>query len=281
MKKSILLFVTMTLAVMLNISVSFAADDSTKVVDTVAVADSAKTEQASTPAPVVEDKNNDTKEDLAVEEKQSFTQIIKEKIIEGGTGFMSIVLICLILGLAIAIERVITLNLSGGNNSKFITQVKEKISSGSVEEVRELCARTKGPIAGIFAQGLVRADEGISTVEKSLENYGSAEMNKLEKGMSWISLFISLAPMFGFMGTVIGMIDAFDTIEQAADIEIEQVAGGIKTALLTTVAGLIVAVILQVFYNYLSSTIDSIAGKMEDASNEFVDVLVASGKVSK
>lgn len=218
---------------------------------------------------------------VEVTAEPTFTEVIKGKIIEGGTGFMSIVLICLILGLAIAIERVITLNLANMNYKKLLAEVKSKLMNEGVDAAKDLCARTKGPVAAIFAQGFVRNEEGIAAVEKSVESYGSSEMNKLEKGMTWVSLFISLAPMFGFMGTVIGMIDAFDVIEQAEDIKIDQVAGGIKVALLTTVAGLIVAVILQIFYNYLSSTIDSIAGKMEDASNEFIDLLVASGKVKK
>lgn len=245
--------------------------DSTLTDSSLATSDTA-TAEAPTPA---------EEAPVEVAAEPTFTEVIKGKIIEGGTGFMSIVLICLILGLAIAIERVITLNLANMNYKKLLAEVKSKLMNEGVDAAKDLCARTKGPVAAIFAQGFVRSDEGIAAVEKSVESYGSSEMNKLEKGMTWVSLFISLAPMFGFMGTVIGMIDAFDVIEQAEDIKIDQVAGGIKVALLTTVAGLIVAVILQVFYNYLSSTIDSIAGKMEDASNEFIDLLVASGKVKK
>lgn len=260
------------------------ADSTNAVADTTVeqVADSSvadTTEAIADVAPVKEE----PKEEAPVEEEKapSFSEVIKEKIIEGGTGFMSIVLICLILGLAIAIERVITLNLASGDYKKLLAEVKGKLVNDGVDAAKDLCARTKGPIASIYAQGLMRSDEGITVVERSIESYGSAEINKLEKGMTWLVLFISLAPMFGFMGTVIGMIDAFDTIEQAEDIKIDQVAGGIKVALLTTVAGLIVAVILQIFHNYLTSTIDSITGKMEDASNAFVDLMVASGKIVK
>jgi biopolymer transport protein ExbB len=217
-------------------------------------------------------------EEPVVEQKQDkgIHQIIKEKISEGGIEFMSIVLICLIIGLIISVERVITLSLSSSNVKKLINQVGDAMKTGGIDAARESCRKTKGPIAGIFAQGLNRVDEGLEAVEKSIENYGGAEMGKLEKGLTWISLFIALAPMFGFMGTVIGMIDAFDTIQTAEEIQIAQVAGGIKTALLTTVAGLIVAIILQVFYNYILSKIDSISGQMEDATNDFIDLLVVT-----
>ena len=258
----------------------FASPSLTMADSTTAIVDSAKTETVAKTvekAPAVEE----AKTAETPVSTPTFSEVIKEKIIEGGTGFMSIVLICLILGLAIAIERVITLNLASTNYKKLLAEVKLKLMNEGVDAAKELCARTKGPIASIYAQGLMRADEGIAVVERSIESHGSSEINKLEKGMTWVSLFIALAPMFGFMGTVIGMIDAFDVIEQAEDIKIDQVAGGIKVALLTTVAGLIVAVILQVFYNYLTSTIDSITGKMEDASNAFVDLLVASKKISK
>ncbi len=285
MKRTFIKFLSIGLFVGFTSFASFAQDATAETNVTtsdsaLATSDSVMSEtdtavaEATTPTPA---------EEAPIQEaaEPTFTEVIKGKIIEGGTGFMSIVLICLILGLAIAIERVITLNLANMNYKKLLADVKYKLMNEGVDAAKDLCARTKGPVAAIFAQGFVRSDEGIAAVEKSVESYGSSEMNKLEKGMTWVSLFISLAPMFGFMGTVIGMIDAFDVIEQAEDIKIDQVAGGIKVALLTTVAGLIVAVILQVFYNYLSSTIDSIAGKMEDASNEFIDLLVASGKVKK
>ena len=213
-------------------------------------------------------------DDEIVAEEQSFHQVIKEKFIQGDPVYMTPVLICLILGLAIALERIITLNLSTTNTKKLISKVEDALSSGGIEAAKDVTKNTKGPVASIFTQGLMRYSEGIEMVEKSIIAYGSVEMGRLEKGLVWISLFISLAPMLGFMGTVIGMIFAFDTIEAAGDISPSIVAGGIKIALLTTVAGLIVAIILQLFYNYLVAKIDSLVNDMEDASISLVDVLV-------
>jgi len=213
-------------------------------------------------------------EEEVVEEEASFHQVIKQQFIDGGPEFMGIVLICLILGLAISIERIIHLNLATTNVSKLLTNVDEALKSGGVEAAKEVCRNTNGPVASIFVQGLMRMSEGVEMVEKSIIAYGSVEMGKLEKGMVWISLFISLAPMLGFMGTVIGMIDAFDAIAAAGDVSPSLVAGGIKVALLTTVGGLIVAVILQLFYNYLVSKVDSLVNSMEDASITLVDMLV-------
>ncbi|MBL30952.1 MAG: flagellar motor protein MotA [Flavobacteriaceae bacterium] len=208
----------------------------------------------------------------------SFTQELKNRFIEGGPGFMGIVLICLILGLAISIERIIFLNLATTNTKKLTSGVEEAISSGGIEAAKELCRDTKGPVASIFYQGLDRANEGIENAEKAVIAYGGVQMGQLEKNVSWISLFIALAPMLGFMGTVIGMIQAFDKIEAAGDMQPSLVAGGIKVALLTTVFGLIVAIILQVFYNYIVAKIDSIVNDMEDASITLIDILSANKK---
>jgi len=190
-------------------------------------------------------------------------------------------LLCLILGLAIAIERIITLNLATTNTDKLLAKLEKALTEEGVEAAKEVTKNTKGPIASIFTQGLMRLDEGIEMVEKSIISYGSVEMGRLEKGLVWVSLFISLAPMLGFMGTVIGMIGAFDAIQAAGDISPTVVAGGIKVALLTTVAGLIVGVILQVFYNYLVSKIDSLVNTMEDSSISFVDLLVHYNQTKK
>lgn len=222
--------------------------------------DSADTQEFTEPEPEVSD--------------SGFHQEIKKQFIDGGWEFMSIVLACLILGLAIAIERIITLNLASTNTKKLLARVEDALSSGGVEAAKDVCRNTRGPVASIFVQGLMRMSEGIEMVEKSIIAYGSVEMGKLERGMVWVSLFISLAPMLGFMGTVIGMIDAFDAIAEAGDVSPALVANGIKQALLTTVGGLIVAVILQLFYNYLISKIDSIVNSMEDASISLVDMLV-------
>jgi biopolymer transport protein ExbB len=217
-------------------------------------------------------------EEEAAPVEASFTQELKKRFIEGGPGFMGIVLICLILGLAIAIERIIYLNLATTNSQKLTAGVEEALSSGGVEAAKELCRNTKGPVASIFYQGLDRADEGVESAEKAVVAYGGVQMGQLEKNVSWISLFIALAPMLGFMGTVIGMIQAFDKIEAAGDMQPSLVAGGIKVALLTTVFGLIVAIILQVFYNYIIAKIDSIVNDMEDASINLIDILVAQKK---
>ena len=248
-----------------------AADSTDMAMDSTSMAsDSTEMEMAEeveepAPAQVIEEEP---------EVEASFHQVVKEQFIDGGPAFMGIVLLCLILGLAIAIERIIHLNLATTNIKKLLASVEEALGAGGVEAAKEVCRNTRGPVASIFVQGLMRMSEGIEMVEKSIIAYGSVEMGKLERGMVWISLFISLAPMLGFMGTVIGMIDAFDAIAEAGDVSPSLVAGGIKVALLTTVGGLIVAVILQLFYNYLVSKIDSLVNGMEDASISLVDVLV-------
>jgi biopolymer transport protein ExbB len=213
-----------------------------------------------------------------LDEQQSFHQTLKTKFIEGGAGFMGVVLLVLILGLALAIERIIYLSLATTNSDKLLKDIDAKVSSGDVEGAKEICRNTRGPIASIFYQGLSRKNEGLDIVEKSIVSYGSVQMGLLEKGLSWISLCIALAPMLGFMGTVIGMIGAFDAIEAAGDISPSLVAGGIKVALLTTVFGLITAIILQIFYNYIVAKVDSLVNDMEDSSISFMDILVKNAK---
>ena len=204
---------------------------------------------------------------------KGFRQELKQRFIEGGPGFMGIVLVALILGLAIAIERIIYLNMATTNTKKLVANVDEALSSGGVEAAKEVCRNTKGPVASIFYQGLERSNEGLDAAEKAVVGYGGVQMGLLEKNISWLSLFIALAPMLGFMGTVIGMIGAFDSIAVANDISPAVVAGGIKVALLTTVFGLVVAIILQIFYNYIVSKVDSIVNNMEDASISLIDLL--------
>lgn len=210
----------------------------------------------------------------AAEEGKSLHSQLKQKFIEGGPTFMSFVLIALILGLAFAIERVLYLNLATSNNKKLLVKIEDALENGGVEAAKEVCRNTRGPVASIFYQGLDRFDHGIDVVEKTVISYGGVQAGLLEKGLSWISLFIALAPMLGFMGTVIGMIGAFDAIEVAGDISPSLVAGGIKVALITTVTGLVVAIILQIFYNYCVAKIDSIINSMEDASISLLDLLV-------
>lgn len=203
----------------------------------------------------------------------TFHQELKKRFIEGNPIFMGIVLLCLILGLAIAIERIIFLNLSTTNTNKLTQNVEDALQSGGIEAAKEVCRNTKGPVASIFYQGLDRADDSLESAEKAVVAYGGVQMGQLEKNVSWISLFIALAPMLGFMGTVIGMIQAFDKIQSAGGMDATLVAGGIKVALLTTVFGLIVAIILQVFYNYIVAKIDSIVNDMEDSSITLMDML--------
>ena len=237
----------------------FAQDETSSAQDAPQVA-----EQAVTQSPAAADKGG-----LSV-----LHTTLKTKFIEGGASFMGAVLLTLIFGLALAFERVIYLNLASTNTDKLLGAVEEALGSGGVEAAKEVCRNTRGPVASIFYQGLDRVDEGIDVVEKSVVSYGSVQMGLLEKNLSWISLFIAIAPMLGFMGTVIGMIDAFDKIQEQGDISPTIVAGGIKIALITTVTGLMVAIILQIFYNYLVSQIDGIVNKMEDASISLVDMLV-------
>jgi len=241
-------------------------------------ADSNTTAQADTVAKeetVAEETTEDKPADVV--ETPGFHQQLKQKFIEGGPGFMSFVLISLILGLAIAIERIIYLNLASTNTTKLLVKIEDALNNGGTDAAKEVCRNTPGPVASIFYQGLDRFDSNdpntIEIVEKSVVAYGGVQMGRLEKGLTWIALFIALAPMLGFMGTVIGMISAFDAIEVAGDISPTLVAGGIKVALITTVSGLVVAMILQVFYNYIVSKIDSIVNDMEDASISLIDIL--------
>ncbi|MBQ1852064.1 MAG: MotA/TolQ/ExbB proton channel family protein [Paludibacteraceae bacterium] len=210
-----------------------------------------------------------------VEVEEGLHQALKTKFIEGGAGFMSSVVLCLILGLAIAIERIIYLSLASADSKKLLADVEKALDEGGVEKAKEICRNTRGPVAAVFYQGLLRINEGIDVAEKSIVAYGSVQSGLLERNLSWVGLFIALAPMLGFMGTVIGMIAAFDRIQQAGDISATIVAGGIKVALITTVTGLIVAIILQIFYNYILSRIESLVGDLEDSSISMLDILMA------
>ncbi len=212
------------------------------------------------------------------EQAKGFTQVLKEQFIQGGAAFMGIVLLCLILGLAVAIERIIFLNLSTTNTVKLRDDVEEALKSGGVEAAKELCRNTKGPVASIYYQGLDRLNEGVEAAEKAVVAYGGVQMGQLEKNVSWLSLFIAIAPMLGFMGTVIGMIQAFQKIAAVGNLSASLIAGDIQVALLTTVFGLITAIILQIFYNYIIAKIDSIINDMEDSSIALIDLLVETKK---
>ena len=247
--------------------------------ETMDSADAAVDSAAATEPAATEEVTEEASEEVeAGTEEKAFTQILKEKFIEGGAFFMSFVLLALVLGLALVIERIIYLTFAQTNTEKLLEEVEGALNNGGVEAAKEVCRNTRGPVATIFFEGLDHYDEGMDMVDKSIMSVGSVENGKLEKGVSWISLFIALAPMLGFMGTVIGMIGAFDAIEAAGDINPSLVAGGIKVALLTTVFGLITAIILQIFYNLIVAMIDSIVIKMEDASISFMDLLVEHNK---
>jgi biopolymer transport protein ExbB len=213
-----------------------------------------------------------------VEETKSFHQMLKEKYIQGGAGWMTPVLLCLIFGMALVIERILYLNMATTNVQKLLEGIEGYVQKGDYKGAKDLCRDTRGPVASIFYQGLDRIDEGLDNVEKAVTSYGGVQMARLENNMTWIGLFIALAPSFGFLGTVVGMVQAFDDIEVAGDISPTVVAGGMKVALLTTIFGLIVAIILQIFYNYILTKIESLVAQMEDGSITFMDILVKNKK---
>ena len=218
-------------------------------------------------------------EEAAVEaapadDTKSFHQVLKEKYIQGGAGWMTPVLLCLIFGMALVIERILYLNMATTNVKKLLDGIEDSVKGGNIEGAKELCRNTRGPVASIFYQGLDRIDQGLENAEKAVTSYGGVQMARLENNLTWIGLFIALAPSFGFLGTVVGMVQAFDDIEVAGDISPTVVAGGMKVALLTTIFGLIVAIILQIFYNYILTKIESLVDQMEDGSISFMDILV-------
>jgi len=254
-----------------NLSV---AEPNDSITDATEVVEEVVTEE--TPS-VADEAQMGSVEEVEADETQvelSFVQTLKQKYIEGAPLWMTPVLICLIIGLALSIERIVYLNLSTINTKKFLDEVETALQNGGVEAAKDVCRNTRGPIASIFYQGLDRAEEGIEMAEKSVVSYGGVQMGLLEKGLSWLSLFIALAPMLGFLGTVIGMIFAFDKIVSDGQVSPTTVAGGIKVSLLTTVFGLIAAIILQIFYNYVVSKIDGLVNEMEDASISLVDMML-------
>ncbi|MBO5849309.1 MAG: MotA/TolQ/ExbB proton channel family protein [Bacteroidales bacterium] len=207
------------------------------------------------------------------EEAPTFHEVLKKQYIDGGWGFMTLVLICLILGLALSIERIIYLTLSTSNTKKLLAELETALKNGGIEKAKELCRNTRGPVASIFYQGLMRYNDGLDEVEKSMISYGSVMNGNLSSGTSWITLCIALGPNLGFFGTVIGMVQAFDAIAAAGDISPTIVASGMKVALLTTVFGLITAMVLQVAYNFILNKIEGILNDMEESTITFMDIL--------
>ncbi|WP_298632127.1 MotA/TolQ/ExbB proton channel family protein [uncultured Porphyromonas sp.] len=233
------------------------------------------TEEVAAPAEVADPVEEVVAEDIPVADEGGFHQALKTKFIEGGAEFMAAIAIVLILGLAFCLERIIYLNLADVNNEKFLDEIDAKLQANDINGALELARDTRGPVASVTFQAISRIDQGIEAVERSITAYGGVQAGLLEKNMSWITLFIATAPSLGFLGTVIGMVTAFDKIEQVGDISPTVVAGGMKVALITTIFGLIVAMILQIFYNYILSKYEGVLNKMEDSSITLVDTIVA------
>ena len=216
-------------------------------------------------------------EDAVAEEDDApkgLHKTIKIKFIEGSAGFMALVAVAMIFGLALCIERIIFLSLSEINSKKLLEDIQAALENGDVEGAKSICRETRGPVASICYQGMMRIDEGLDVVERSVVSYGSVQASNLEKNLSWITLFIAMSPSLGFLGTVIGMVKAFDDIQKAGDISPQVVAGGMKVALITTIFGIIVALILQVFYNYILSKVEALNTDMEDSSVSLLDIIM-------
>ncbi|MDR2682851.1 MAG: MotA/TolQ/ExbB proton channel family protein [Dysgonamonadaceae bacterium] len=211
---------------------------------------------------------------LAAPEETGFFQLIKKNFIDGGPVFMSIIAMTLIIGLAFCLERIIYLHLTHIPTRKFLSEMENRLEKDDPESARKLAQNTRGPVASIYYQALTRIDESIEIIDKSITAYGSVQVGLLERNLSWITLFIAAAPSLGFLGTVVGMVMAFDNIQLFGDINPSIVAGGMKVALITTVAGLIVALILQLFYNYILSKIEHIVREMEDDSIRVMDSII-------
>ncbi len=254
--------------------VTYAQEEVAEMDSTEMAGDSAAVEGEVDPASNSASQVENAQDEEPEEAELGIIATIKQKFIQGDPVWMSPVLICLILGLALSIERIVYLNLSTINTKRFLDEVETALKNGGVDAAKDVCRNTRGPIASIFYQGLDRADEGIDVVEKSVVSYGGVQMGLLEKGLSWLSLFIALAPMLGFLGTVIGMIFAFDQIVKDGQVSPITVAGGIQVSLLTTVFGLIAAIVLQVFYNYIVSKVDGLVNDMEDASISLIDMML-------
>lgn len=216
----------------------------------------------------------DTSKVQSLQQSTGFHQSLKRKFIEGNAGFMSLVALALVLGLAFCIERIIYLSLSEIDAKRFVGKLEDMIEAGDIEGAKTLSRDTRGPVASICYQGLLRIDDSIDNIERSVTSYGSVQSANLEKGCSWITLFIAMAPSLGFLGTVIGMVMAFDQIQEAGDISPTIVAAGMKVALITTIFGIIVALVLQVFYNYILSKIDHITAQMEESAISLLDAIM-------
>lgn len=218
--------------------------------------------------------DNPAPEALDVAESKGLHRQLKTKFIEGSAGFMSLVALALVLGLSFCIERIVYLTLSQINAKRFMADLEARVDADDIEGAKEICRTTRGPVASICYQGLARIAESIDNIERSVVSYGSVQSANLERGCSWITLFISIAPSLGFLGTVIGMVMAFDQIRIAGDISTTVVASGMKVALITTIFGIIVALILQLFYNYIVSKIEHLTSQMEESAITLLDMIM-------
>ena len=279
MMKSLAILVVLTLGLTLNIAAQEDATDLAGAETELATGDIGPSE-AELDVELKNESGIKLEDAESTEKELNFSQKLKQKFIQGDPLWMTPVLLCLIIGMALSIERVVYLNLSTIDTNKFKQKVEDALKSGGVEAALEVARNTRGPIASIYYQGLSRADEGVDIVEKSIISYGGVQNGLLEKGMTWLQLFIALSPMLGFLGTVIGMIQAFEQIVKDGQVSPITVAGGIQVSLLTTVFGLISAIILQIFYNYITSKVDGIVNEMEEASISLVDMMLAT-KVTK
>jgi len=270
MIKSLALLLVLSLGFTLNLSAQTVGENELEDTTVEMTADDTVAVAANEGA--VETKDGDDAE----EKELGFSQKLKQKFIQGDPLWMTPVLLCLIIGMALSIERVVYLNLSTIDTNKFKQRIEDALKSGGIDAAKEVARNTRGPIASIYYQGLSRADEGVDVVEKAIISYGGVQNGLLEKGMTWLQLFIALSPMLGFLGTVIGMIQAFEQIVKDGQVSPITVAGGIQVSLLTTVFGLISAIILQIFYNYITSKVDSIVNEMEDASISLIDMMLAN-----
>ena len=256
---AIIVITTLCPATAVADSTNISKVDSTEITAQAAVADSAATEL------IADD------ELIEAEETGGLHKELKSKFIEGSAGFMSLVALALVIGLAFCIERIIYLTLSEINAKKFMETICRKIEEDDIEGAKDICRNTRGPVASICYQGLLRIGEKIENIERSVVSYGSVQMANLERGCSWIKLCITIAPSLGFLGTVIGMVMAFDDIRVAGDINATIVASGMKVALITTIFGIIVALVLQMFYNYIVSKIEHITSQMEESAITLLD----------
>ncbi len=269
-------FATLACTALLSVSISSTmwAQDQPAAGAPEAATEQVEATEAPTPEMEAAQEEVATEEIVAPAEEAGFHQALKTKFIEGGADFMAVIVLSLILGLALCLERIIYLNLCDTDGEKLLKQIEAALAKGNVEEAKNIARNTRGPIASIAYQGLMRMDEGLDVVERSITAYGGVQGGLLEKNLSWITLFIAMAPSLGFLGTVVGMVMAFDKIEQVGDISPTVVAGGMKVALITTIGGLIVALILQLFYNYILSKVEALLNKMEDASISFLDIVI-------